>query len=153
MNELEAQPSETRSGERSRSHTRRVILGALLLVLCAVLIPAIIAVRRTSQSVRINGETHMITAAVRAYHQEFGTVPHESPAELIKSLRGANPKNIVFLAFEPERFSSSGEFLDAWGTPFHINVSDSLHPRVHSSGRNRKDEQGQEGSDDIVNWR
>jgi hypothetical protein len=71
----------------------------------------------------------------------------------MRAIRGANPKNIVFFVFEPKRFNSSGEFLDAWNTPFHIDVSDPVHPRVHSSGPNRTDERGRDGSDDIVNWR
>lgn len=152
MNKLNTEPSETRSSDRNRLLARRAIIFALGLVLCAMLIPAI-GVPRASRLARTHGETHMITAAVRAYHQEFGTVPTGTPAELMKAIRGANPKGIVFFVFEPNRFNSSGEFLDAWSTAFHIDVSEPIHPRVYSSGPNRTDEQGQEGSDDIVNWR
>jgi hypothetical protein len=142
-----------RSTKRNRFPVRLAILYALLLVVGAMLISGVIAVRRQIQAARTHGETLMIHTAVRAYRQEFGALPSESPAELMKSFRGANPKKIVFMGFEPERLSSSGEFLDCWGEPFRIDVSDPTRPRVHSSGPNRKDEQGKEGSDDIVNWR
>jgi hypothetical protein len=95
----------------------------------------------------------MITAAIRAYYQEFGVPPSGPPAELMRALRGGNSKKIEFLVFEPKRFTESGEFLDAWNTPFNIDVSDPIHPKVISNGPNRTNEQGEADLDDIVNWR
>jgi hypothetical protein len=152
MNEPETTPSEVKSSGRGRLWAGWAIVCSLL-ILCAVFVPAIVAVRRSFLSARTHGETQMITAAIRAYYDEFGTVPSGTPGELMKAIRGANPKNLVFFVFEPKRFSSSGEFLDAWGTPYQIDVSDPTHPKVHSIGPNRTDEHGQHGSDDIVNWR
>ena len=49
----------------------------------------------------------------------------------------------------------TGEEKAAVGTAtvLSVDASDPKNPRVWSSGPNRTDEKGAEGSDDIVNWR
>jgi hypothetical protein len=66
---------------------------------------------------------------------------------------GANPRKIVFIEVRETRINTQGEFVDPWGTPYRIDVSKPDAPRVWSCGPNRKDENGADGSDDIVGWR
>ena len=45
---------------------------------------------------------------------------------------------------------------DAWGEPFYYEYDpnrDTTKPRIWSSGANRQDDGGSDGSDDITNWR
>ena len=73
----------------------------------------------------------------------------------MNTLRGANPRKIVFFDGKPTaKFNSpQGAFLDPWGTPYRIDLSNPEEPRVWSCGPNRRDEGGAKGSDDIVSWR
>jgi hypothetical protein len=59
--------------------------------------------------------------------------------ELIRTLRGENPKGVVFFECEPEALNAKGELLDPWGTPFRITFTpESPVPRMHSAGKDGK---------------
>lgn len=97
-------------------------------------------------------EIRSILTAVKAYASEYGALPPVGNPGTFSVLCGANEKKIVF--FEGgNRFTDYGEYLDRWGKPLHLGVSESGEFHVYSSGRNKIDENGAEGSDDIVSWR
>lgn len=69
------------------------------------------------------------------------------------ALRGANPRSLLILDASPKRFNTHGEYLDPWGTPFHIDASNPLYPWAYSFGKDTKDDGGIPRSDDIASWR
>ena len=108
---------------------------------------------RTEDKAMTHGDASGLVTAIHQYFQEyraFGTIDN---ANIIRELRGANTRGIVFLDEHTDRFNANGEFTDRWGMPFRIDVSDPAHPRVWSCGPDRHDDGGKEGSDDIVSWR
>ena len=94
-----------------------------------------------------------LAAAAKAYATEYGAPVSGSPAQIMATWRGDNPRKIVFFDAYPSSFNAQGEAVDPWGTPVRFDLSDPQKPRVWSCGGNRKDESGAEGSDDIVSWR
>ena len=71
----------------------------------------------------------------------------------MNTLRGDNPLKIVFFEAPSNRFNARGEYLDPWGTPFHIDASNPTFPWAYSFGKDTKDDGGVPESDDIPSWR
>ena len=94
-----------------------------------------------------------IRSSVLQYIVEFNALPVGDQAQIMAALLGKNPQQIVFWEFDTKRFNARGEFLDPWGSAYRIDTSDPKSPRVYSFGKNRIDEGGAEGSDDVVSWR
>ena len=57
---------------------------------------------------------------------------------LIKILMGGNRRGIEFLTLKKSDINNEGEMLDAWGTPFRIDMADPQHPKIRSAGPDRK---------------
>ena len=70
-------------------------------------------------------------------------------ADVMNALYGMNLREIVFID-SSYRVNARGEFLDPWGHPYRIDVSNPQSPNVYSFGENGIDEGGAEGSDDIA---
>ena len=114
---------------------------------------AVIGVRGAIKKVTAHGQCRMIVAALMEYQKQIGTPPSGDHAAIMTALRGTNSKNVIFLGFDAKDFTARGEFFDPWGHPYGIDVSDAQHPHVYSFGKNGRDEDAAESSDDIVNWR
>jgi len=94
----------------------------------------------------------VLTDAVKKYRTEYGSFPTGSHVEIIRALRGDNPRRIVF--YEPHgEMSAAGERLDPLGTPYHFDLSDPENPKIYSLGKNKRDDGGAKGSDDICSWK
>jgi type II secretory pathway pseudopilin PulG len=93
-----------------------------------------------------------LSAALQSYDTEYGSLPTGTNAEIMNALRGANPHKIAFFESRADRFDKIGAFLDPWGTPYHIDLSDPKVPKVHSSGKDKIDNGGESGFDDIASW-
>lgn len=93
-----------------------------------------------------------LAGALVAYQHEYGSWPTGSQAEIIAALRGDNPRHVVFIELDPRHLSKKGEFLDEWGTPYHIEIIPGEKPHVYSLGPDRQDEHGERKSDDIASW-
>jgi hypothetical protein len=91
--------------------------------------------------------------ATNAYATEYGSPVSGSPAQILATLRGDNPRKIIFFDTVARCINGQGELIDPWGTPYRFDLSDAEKPRIWSCGRNRKDEGGAEGTDDIASWR
>ena len=91
--------------------------------------------------------------ALRNYRDEYGELPAGAGLDIIKALRGNNPRRIVFIDFRDKQFDAAGRLLDPWGSPYRIDVSDPDHPRVYSPGKNKRAEPGVAPSDDVCSWR
>ena len=82
-------------------------------------------------------EVFNIIAALRQYEIEFGAFPIGDRIQVLKLLRGENPREIIFFHVAPERVNSKGEFMDGWGTPYDIQILSSNSVSVRSAGSNK----------------
>lgn len=138
-----------------------VVVGMALLCLASVWL-----VRRilhddplafSSRGISAKGEVRLfmpsIVGAVNQYRTDYGSFPSGENAAIVAALRGKNPRGIIY--FEPPTpwINPKGELIDPWKTPYCFDLSDPQNPRVWSCGKNRRDDGGAEGSDDIVSGR
>ncbi len=119
-------------------------------VILSLLLPA--AVRATAAARHLLAETDLVTlqGGMEAYRTALGKYPEGTPAQILRALRGEATNSKAFLVVSPRRVNAAGEYTDPWRTPYHIGFDASGKPRVYSFGRNRQDDQGRKGSDDIT---
>jgi hypothetical protein len=85
---------------------------------------------------RAQADVNNLAEVAERYAMAHGYLPAISPAGFPRAPRGGNKRRLAFI--------------DPWGEPYHLDLSDPSNPRVYSSGPNRIDEHGAKGSDDIV---
>ncbi len=107
---------------------------------------------KATQSVA-HASTKMLAEAVKSHRREYGSYPAGDNAQIIATLRGENPGKVVFFETPSTWINPKGELIDPWGTPYRFDLSDPTKPRFWSCGKNRRDDGGAEGSDDIPSWR
>lgn len=102
-------------------------------------------------------QTSFLSLALTRYQEQYGRFPAGDQASVIKALTRGNPEKIKFIELPPRDLNKKGEYIDPWGTPYKIipipTQDDPNRLGVYSFGQNKKDDQGAEGSDDIVSWR
>jgi hypothetical protein len=92
-----------------------------------------------------------VVSALTQYYKEFGEWPAGEHADVIKTLRGDNPKGIVFLDVPSGSVTDSGELADPWGTPYRLSIDQRTHrATVHSAGPDGRFQSVGERSDDYV---
>jgi hypothetical protein len=106
-----------------------------------------------AKRVLAHNDAQQLVFALKAYRTEYGVMPSGNHAQMIATLRGDNQNKIVFFESAENRFSSDGEFLDPWKSPYRIDAQNPSFPWAYSFGKNRIDEGGVETSDDIPTWR
>ncbi len=118
-----------------------------------VVIPAVRTVQQQKKAV-IRDRAIQVSDALKQYRMEIGTYPEGDNAQILKALMGDNPRRMVF--FEPaavpksfDSFNDRGDLIDFWGTPYRFDLTDPKIPRVWSCGKDRRDDGGAVGSDDI----
>jgi type II secretory pathway pseudopilin PulG len=143
------------SDDPQRSSWRRVVFWLLFLgVTAGLLFPSIsLDTNRHRPYAEARSFVIALHNATKTYATEYGSPVSGSPVQILATLRGNNPRSIVFFDTAPSRFNAQGELIDPWGTPYRFDLSNPKQPRVWSCGPNRKDENGAEGSDDVVSWR
>jgi hypothetical protein len=72
--------------------------------------------------------------ACKAYQAEYALLPTGDNATITKGLRGANPRNIVFIYLEDRDVNLAGEVIDPWGTPYKFELQDGKPPSIRSAG-------------------
>ena len=125
--------------------------GALAVVLAAGLIKPIGPDPASARDVT-RSDIKILQGSLLAYYTEYAKSPPAGHAATIAALRGANPRQIVFLDPKSDRLNANGEYLDVWGTAFSIDISDPESPRVYSFGKDKRDQHGSPDSDDIASW-
>jgi hypothetical protein len=76
-------------------------------------------------------------AGLQQYKEHVGTYPSGSNAEIVRALKGQNPKNVIILVGRKNEVNAKGEFVDPWGTPLKIYFTES-GVLVRSAGGNRR---------------
>jgi hypothetical protein len=118
----------------------------------ALLIPALRVLRSSPPHANAYARLHagVFAAALQQYQEDYGVYPEGGNAQLLASIQGGNPRGTIYFVAAPKNINSKGEFIDGWGTPFRIDLSDPKKPRVWSCGRDRIDNGGVKGSDDLI---
>jgi len=151
MKTQELPPQDNRS-KPSRKWIYRGMALIVVVLICGSLLRAgeVRVLREKANEVRARDDAECFSKALDFYALEYGYHPEGSPSDLLRTLRGDNKRKIIFFVCTTRSMNASGEFIDPWGQPYHIDQSDPSSPRVYSSGPNRLDEHGAKGSDDIV---
>ncbi|MHA3775074.1 hypothetical protein ACXR0O_26430 [Verrucomicrobiota bacterium sgz303538] len=147
--------SETDSAFRQRSRLFWYLFAVGVFVFFGLILPL---VRRRNppaayRAVAARYYANQLVLAMKAYYDEFGSVPIGSNAEIMRTLFGYNPRKITFFEISSPWVSPGGELVDPWGMPYCIDISDPTKLRIYSFGPNKRDEGGIEQSDDVVSWR
>jgi len=104
--------------------------------------------RVNARMARLDTDIQNLFDGLQQYKEHVGSYPTGSNAQLVKALRGQNPKNIIILVSRKNELNAKGEFVDPWGTPFRIYFSDAS-VLIRSAGPNgRFDDSSIAESDD-----
>jgi hypothetical protein len=97
---------------------------------------------------RFSEDMENLFAALQKYKEYVGSYPVGSNADVVKALKGANPKSVIILVGRKNELNEKGEYIDPWGTPMRIYFSD-LGVLVRSAGPNRRfDDSNVQNADD-----
>lgn len=94
-----------------------------------------------------------LLTGIQSFATVYGSFPKGDNAAIMAALGGKNERLIIFFEAPAESFNDRGELVDGWGKPVRFDLSDPANPRIWSTGRNRRDDQGADGSDDIPSWK
>jgi hypothetical protein len=83
----------------------------------------------------VDMEMKNFVLAMQSYHSQFGGYPSGENEKILQALLGDNPRQTGFLALAARNSNSSGQFVDPWGTPFHITVDSNV--TICSAGPNK----------------
>jgi len=107
-----------------------------------------------------------LLAALQVYESDYGIYPPGAMSNVVNALRNAPRKEFInghwneyMEISEPRRnifgipkyaraLDSQNNYLDPWGTPFFLSVSDKDGIEIRSFGPNRKDDGGR--NDDLA---
>jgi hypothetical protein len=99
---------------------------------------------RAWTTLRVNARTQQLSddvtslfEALQKYKENVGSYPIGSNADVVKALKGKNPKNVIILISHKMQLNEKGELIDPWTTPLRIYFSDS-GILVRSAGPNRR---------------
>src|SRR5688500_6053284 len=93
--------------------------------------------RVKARTQRFNDDIENLFASLQKYKEYVGSYPVGSNAEVVKALKGANPKNVIILVGRKEELNEKGEFTDPWGSELRIYFADNT-VLVRSAGPNRR---------------
>ena len=110
-----------------------------------VLVAVTMLVRSTMDDSRASARQALSEQLIRSMQQvldrfyvEYGFYPQGGEKEVMATLRGDNPRKIVFIEFRDRDFNPSGELVDSWSTPFRmIQHSDGKAPEFISAGHDK----------------
>ena len=106
--------------------------------------------RVKARTQRFNDDIENLFASLQKYKEYVGSYPVGSNADVVKALKGANPKSVIILVGRKEELNEKGEFIDPWGTPLRIYFADNT-VLVRSAGPNRRfDDSTVQDADDYL---
>src|SRR5258705_7199200 len=73
---------------------------------------------------RFSDDVENLFAGLQKYKEYVGSYPVGSNSDVVKALKGANPKSVIILVGRKNEINEKGEIVDPWGTPMKIYFSD-----------------------------
>jgi hypothetical protein len=99
---------------------------------------------------KFNEDVENLFIALQKYKEIIGSFPVGSNAEVVKALKGSNPKNAIIIVGRKNELNEKGEFVDPWKTPLKIYFCDK-DVLIRSAGPNRRfDDSTAMESDDFI---
>jgi Type II secretion system (T2SS), protein G len=141
-----------RAGNRSR-RTGGMFALLFACIMIAIATKGLFFLNEQFNRTRAHTTVVSLAAAVKQYKAEYGSLPTGTEAEIVRALLGDNPRKIVFFEPRPKDLNADGELLDPWGTPYYFDFSDPKIQKIYSVGKNKSDDAGADGSDDICSWK
>lgn len=86
--------------------------------------------------VGVRSEMTNLVAGLACYHAVFGNFPTGGNAQIVNSLRGENPRRIMFDPVGPRRLNKGKELADIWDTPYQFEFQSNSTISVSSAGIN-----------------
>jgi hypothetical protein len=116
----------------------------MIVIGLVTVLAGIVWVARAFSTFRVNArmakfkdDVENLFAGLQQYKEHVGAYPVGSNADIVKALKGQNPKSVIILVGRKNEVNPKGEFVDPWGTPLRIYFSDS-GVLVRSAGPNRR---------------
>lgn len=134
-------------------------MGVLVVVIVvALLLPTASTGPMPSKVLTAKNDVVMVANGLKAYRERYGEYPGGTQAEVVEALRGRNARKIVFMEVEGKGLNGAGEMVDPWGVVLRIDTTSAAaretgKARVYSTGKDKVDQGGREGTDDVVSWR
>lgn len=108
-----------------------IVVIAIILILSALLFPAILHLIEKAKKGRVSTQLHSIVAAAKSYRNEYGRWPGQAVqgvdftthhGDFIHDLTN-NPRNLLFIEIDPTWVTGAtlnDTFVDAWGNDIYI---------------------------------
>jgi len=109
------------------------------------------SVHANARMTKLNTDIENLFAGLQEFKEHVGSYPTGSNAQIVKALRGQNPKNIIILVSRKTELNDRGEFVDTWGNPLRIYFSDTT-VLVRSAGDNGRFENSSVPNCDDLFW-
>ena len=93
--------------------------------------------RVNARNARFKEDIENLFVGLQQYKEHVGGYPSGSNAEIVRALKGHNPKNVIILVGRKNEVNPKGEFVDPWNTPLKIYF-DGSGVLVRSAGPNRR---------------
>ena len=90
-----------------------------------------------ARTAKFNEDVENLFIGLQKFKETVGAYPLGSNAEVAKSLKGNNSKNVIILVGRKNELNEKGEIVDPWGTPLRIYFSDN-GVLIRSAGPNRR---------------
>jgi hypothetical protein len=119
---------------------KRIVLitGLLAIVAGAVwLVKFYTTVQANARTSKLSLDIDNLFAGFQQYKEHVGSYPTGNNAQIVKTMRGQNPKNVIILISRKTELNEKGEFVDPWGTALRIYFSDN-NVLMRSAGPNRR---------------
>jgi type II secretory pathway pseudopilin PulG len=89
------------------------------------------------RTAKFNEDVENLFVALQKYKEVVGAYPVGGNTEVVKALKGNNPKNAIIIVGRRNELNEKGEYVDPWGTALRIYFSDN-GVLIRSAGPNRR---------------
>ncbi len=98
----------------------------------------------------LNEDIENLFVGLQQYKENVGVWPVGSNADIVKALKGQNPKNVIILVGRKLELNSQGEFVDPWGTALRVYFGGN-NILIRSAGPNKRfDDTSVQDFDDYI---
>ncbi len=102
------------------------------------------------KTTKFSEDVENLFVGLQQYKEHVGGYPRGSNSDIVKALKGQNPKNVIILVGRKSELNEKGEYVDPWGTPLRIYFSD-LGVLIRSAGPNKRfDDTNALNADDYI---
>jgi len=90
-----------------------------------------------ARNAKFKEDIENLFVGLQQYKEHVGAYPTGSNADIVRALKGQNPKNVIILVGRKNEVNPKGEFVDPYGTALKIYFNEN-GVLVRSAGPNRR---------------